>query len=153
MARFADKVVIVTGSSSGIGRAVILAFAKEGASVVLHGTNEERIQKTKSLLLEEKVPEDRILVVAGEIEEEETQDTLVNETIAKFGKIDILVNNAAVLRKPGIEDNASLENLDYLYNINYRSYVLFIYENLQQGQFCSSRCFIISYNIFHRLKK
>ncbi|KAE9555052.1 hypothetical protein FO519_001713 [Halicephalobus sp. NKZ332] len=137
MTRFADKVVIVTGSSSGIGQAVILAFAKEGAAVVLHGTmilafakegaavvlhgtSQERIQKTKTLLLEEKVPENKILVVEGPIENEEIQDKLINETIAKFGKIDVLVNNAGLMNANGVDLN-SVENYDYVFSVNVRA--------------------------------
>uniref|UniRef100_A0AC34QH85 Uncharacterized protein n=1 Tax=Panagrolaimus sp. JU765 TaxID=591449 RepID=A0AC34QH85_9BILA len=121
MGKLDGKVAVVTGSSSGIGQAVILAFAKEGAAVVLHGTNSERIQKTNELLQNAGIGEDKILVVQGLIQDEATQNKIIDETIKKFGKLDILVNNAAVSRKPDVEHSISVENLDYLYEISYKS--------------------------------
>ena len=121
MGRFEGKVVIVTGSSSGIGQAVLLGFAKEGASVVIHGVNQKRLQDTETLLKENGISEDRFLIVRGEIEDEEVQEQIIEDTVAKFGKIDVLVNNAGVGSKVGVDDLSSVENLDYVMNINFRA--------------------------------
>uniref|UniRef100_A0A7E4VSF5 Short-chain dehydrogenase n=1 Tax=Panagrellus redivivus TaxID=6233 RepID=A0A7E4VSF5_PANRE len=120
MARFTDKVVIVTGSSAGIGKAVILGFAKEGANVVLHGTNSERLADAEKTLLDAGIPESRILKVQGYLNEDATHDKIINETIARFGKIDVLVNNAGVGRKPG-HINSQTENYDYVLAVNLRA--------------------------------
>lgn len=124
MGKLNGRIAVVTGSSSGIGQAVILTFAKEGASVVLHGTNSERIQKTKDLLQHAGIENEKILVIQGLIQDEQIQNRIIDETIKKFGKLDILVNNAAVSRKPDVEHSISVKNLDYLYEISYKSLVL-----------------------------
>uniref|UniRef100_A0A915DQ83 Uncharacterized protein n=1 Tax=Ditylenchus dipsaci TaxID=166011 RepID=A0A915DQ83_9BILA len=98
--RFEGKVVIVTGASSGIGQETAVAFGQEGAILVIHGQNEERISKTESLLKEAGVPADHILKVFGSMQEQSTQEKIVNETVKKFGKIDVLVNNAGTGHNP-----------------------------------------------------
>ncbi len=88
------KVAIVTGGDSGIGRAVSLGFAKEGASVVIVYYNEHKdAQETKECI--EKVGGNCILM-AGDIKDTNFCDKIVEETIKTYGKIDILVNNAGV---------------------------------------------------------
>jgi len=121
MSRFEGKVVVVTGSSSGIGQGVLLGFAKEGASVVIHGTNKKRLQDTEALLKENGIPESRFLTIQGEIQDEKVQEKLIDSTIAKFGRLDVLVNNAGVGSKDGIIDLASIENFDYVMNVNFRA--------------------------------
>uniref|UniRef100_A0A7E4VHJ4 NAD(P)-binding protein n=1 Tax=Panagrellus redivivus TaxID=6233 RepID=A0A7E4VHJ4_PANRE len=116
MSRFTDKVVIVTGSSAGIGKAVILGFAKEGASVVLHGTNTERLASSEKALLAAGIPKNRILKVQGCLSEEATHDKIINETIAHFGKIDVLVNNAGLYKKPD-PDATAIENFDHVFAV------------------------------------
>ncbi|KAI6206209.1 hypothetical protein M3Y94_00881600 [Aphelenchoides besseyi] len=119
---FQGKVAIVTGSSSGIGQAAVEIFATEGASVTVHGQSEERLKATADLLKKLNIPDSRVLVVRGSIEEEQTQKRLIDETIKKFGRLDILVNNAANLNADGMDTN-SLENLDYIMNVNLRSLI------------------------------
>uniref|UniRef100_A0A7E4VGE0 NAD(P)-binding protein n=1 Tax=Panagrellus redivivus TaxID=6233 RepID=A0A7E4VGE0_PANRE len=120
MGRFTDKVVIVTGSSAGIGKAVILGFAKEGASVVLHGTNTERLAEAEKALHAAGIPDSRILKIQGYLNEDTVQDRVINETVARFGKIDVLVNNAGVYKKPGRSQNLT-ENYDYVFAVNVRA--------------------------------
>jgi len=118
MATFENKVAIVTGSSSGIGQSIVLMLAKRGASVVVHGQNEERIKNTVDLLHSSKIPGSKILVVRGPVNSEETVNSLVNETVKKFGRIDIVVNNAGVYEKPGHSDFFSMESYDYIFDVN-----------------------------------
>uniref|UniRef100_A0AC35EX07 Uncharacterized protein n=1 Tax=Panagrolaimus sp. PS1159 TaxID=55785 RepID=A0AC35EX07_9BILA len=113
--------VIITGSSAGIGKSTILHFAKEGASVALHGQSKEKLEKTKKELLDNGTDESKILVIAGSLEDEETHNRLINETIKKFGKLDILINNAATAGgKPGSDAN-ELETFDIIMNVNVRA--------------------------------
>ncbi|CAL2040251.1 unnamed protein product [Caenorhabditis brenneri] len=92
--RFSGKVAIITGSSFGIGRETALLFAKEGAEVTVTGRSEERLQGTKKALLGAKVPESNFIIVPADITTSSGQDTLISKTLERFGKIDILVNNA-----------------------------------------------------------
>ncbi|EGT31729.1 hypothetical protein CAEBREN_00534 [Caenorhabditis brenneri] len=94
MARFTGKVAIVTGSSNGIGRATAVQFAKEGAKVTITGRNAERLEETKNEILKAGIPNDHVLAVAVDLATEQGQDELINSTIQKFGRLDILVNNA-----------------------------------------------------------
>ncbi|WP_246569238.1 SDR family oxidoreductase [Allobacillus halotolerans] len=88
-----DKVAIVTGGDSGIGRAVSLHFAIEGAKVVIvYYDEDEDANKTKELIEKEG---GECLLIAGDIGKEEFSKQIVDETLNQFGKIDILVNNAA----------------------------------------------------------
>lgn len=88
-----DKVAIITGGDSGIGRAVAVAYAKEGADIVIAYLNEdEDAEKTRELVEAEGR---QCLLVAGDIADEDFCQSLVSRTISTFGKIDVLVNNAA----------------------------------------------------------
>uniref|UniRef100_A0AC34GXG6 Uncharacterized protein n=1 Tax=Panagrolaimus sp. ES5 TaxID=591445 RepID=A0AC34GXG6_9BILA len=118
MGRFGGKSVIITGSSSGIGQAALIAFAKEGASVVVHGTNSERIEKTRQLLKEASINEDRILIVQGGIEKEETLQSLISKTLEKFKKIDVLINNAGIGKG---KSEGGVENFDEVMAVNLRA--------------------------------
>lgn len=89
-----NKVAIITGGDSGIGRAVAIGFAKEGAAVVIPYYNEhEDAKETKDFI--EKLG-GQCLLLSGDIKDIEFSNQIVNETIKKFGKIDILINNAGV---------------------------------------------------------
>ncbi|CAP31152.1 Protein CBG12121 [Caenorhabditis briggsae] len=94
MTRFSGKVALITGSSTGIGKATAILFAKEGAKVTVTGRNTQRFEETKQEILNAGIPEDHILAIATNLATEEGQDELINETIKKFGRLDILVNNA-----------------------------------------------------------
>lgn len=88
------KIAIVTGGDSGIGRAVSVAFAKEGAFVVIAYYNENKdAEETKQFI--EKMG-GTCLLIPGDIKDAKFCDKIVEETMEKFGKIDVLVNNAGV---------------------------------------------------------
>ena len=88
-----DKVAIVTGGDSGIGRAVAVAFAREGADVAVAYLNEHEDAKETKRLVEEKGR--RCHLFAGDIGDEKFCRRIVDETVNEFGRLDILVNNAA----------------------------------------------------------
>ncbi|RSK26409.1 glucose 1-dehydrogenase [Bacillus sp. HMF5848] len=91
--KLAGKVAVITGGDSGIGKAVAIYYAKEGADVVISYLNEEQdAQETKRQVEEEGR---RCLLIAGDIGSEVFCQKIVQDTIAEFGKLDILVNNAA----------------------------------------------------------
>ncbi|MDI3327567.1 MAG: 2,4-dienoyl-CoA reductase [Alicyclobacillaceae bacterium] len=89
-----DRVAVVTGGSSGLGKAMAEEFARLGAFVTITGRNEERLHAAAQDLLS-RVPGARVLAVPGDVRRPEDVDRLVAETKRAFGKIDILVNNAA----------------------------------------------------------
>ena len=86
-----DKVIIVTGSSAGLGRELAKQLAQRGARVVMNGRNEERLNRTVSEFMAKGFDVHGIAADAGSPEQSKK---LVNETLEKFGRIDILVNNA-----------------------------------------------------------
>jgi NAD(P)-dependent dehydrogenase (short-subunit alcohol dehydrogenase family) len=92
-ARLTDKVALITGADSGIGRAVALAFAREGADVAISYLNEhEDAQESKRLV---ESAGRRALLLPGDIADEDHCARITRETAAKLGRLDILVNNAA----------------------------------------------------------
>ncbi len=89
-----NKVAIITGGDSGIGRAVAIGFVKEGATVVIVYYNEQKdAEETKDFI--ERIG-GTCLLIAGDLKDTNFCDKIIDETIKKFGKIDILVNNAGV---------------------------------------------------------
>uniref|UniRef100_A0A914Q7B5 Uncharacterized protein n=1 Tax=Panagrolaimus davidi TaxID=227884 RepID=A0A914Q7B5_9BILA len=120
---FDGKVVIVTGSSSGIGQAAAVLFAKSGASVTIHGRSENGLQKTMDMLSEAKIPKEKIHSVRGAVTEESVLKALIDETVSKFGRIDVLINNVGTSNKEGETNPRSIENLDHIWNVNVRSII------------------------------
>lgn len=104
------KVAVITGGDSGIGRAVAVLFAREGADLVISYLSEDDDAK----MTEEYVRKigGNCVLVQGDIGEERAAQTVVNEAVTRFGKIDILVNNAAEQHpQKSIEDITSTQLL------------------------------------------
>jgi len=100
-----DRVTIVTGGDSGIGRAVALAFAREGADVVLaYLPDEEEDAATTAKLVEDAGR--RAVKVPTDLTSEQACQDLVDRTVSELGRVDVLVNNAAyqMVQPGGIED-------------------------------------------------
>lgn len=96
-----NQVAIVTGGSSGIGRAVSLALARRGYHVVVVGSSEERVSQTLSLLAPvAKMGQEGCLGLVLNVADSDDMRKMVNETLARFGGIDVLVASAGIGRKP-----------------------------------------------------
>jgi len=119
--RFEGKAVIVTGSTSGIGQAAAYRFAQEGANVTVHGRNPNGMKETVGKLHELGIPDTRIQQVFGDVKEEKTLRELVDKTLEKFGRIDVVVNNAGNAAEEAGMDSAAVESLDHILDMNLKS--------------------------------
>lgn len=110
------KVAAVTGGSRSIGRAIVEAFLREGARVCLNGRSEEKGQQA----LRELDAGDRAAFVAGDVRRSEDIQRFLEETVSRFGRLDIMVNNAGGITEPApvaaLRDDA-WEN-DVQWNLN-----------------------------------
>ncbi len=111
------KVVIVTGASSGIGRATALLFAKNGSNVIAVGRNEKELSGLREQAQGKK---GSIKVHLADIRENSQVERLVNDTVSNFGQIDVLVNSAGIIMNGTIE-NTTLDDWDKMMDINLRS--------------------------------
>ena len=111
-----DKVIIITGGDSGLGRAASIAFIKEGAKVVIVYLNEERdAMDTKNYI--DSMNGDCYLI-KGDITKREFCKRIVKETLDKYGKIDVLVNNAGVQYQQDTLEGITDEQFDWTMKVN-----------------------------------
>jgi NAD(P)-dependent dehydrogenase (short-subunit alcohol dehydrogenase family) len=116
--RLQDKVAIVTGAASGIGRATAMLFAREGARLVLNDIDARGLE-----VLMLQMPGERARTVAGNVADEAVARHLAQESISAFGHIDVLVNNAGVHFVKDITE-MTVEEWDRLMDINLKSMFL-----------------------------
>ena len=114
MSFFADKVIIVTGASSGIGLASARLFGREGAKVVMAARSLDRLEALAGGV----APEDRVLCVKCDVSREEECRALVEKTVERFGRIDILVNNAGISMRAMFND-LDLKVIHSLMDVNF----------------------------------
>lgn len=110
------KVALITGGDSGIGRAVAVHFAREGADVFITYLNEDIDAKNTKAMVEAEGTTCHIL--AGDLTEEGFCKTLINDVKSKFGRIDILVNNAAMQYLNESITDQTLEKTKETFNLN-----------------------------------
>jgi NAD(P)-dependent dehydrogenase (short-subunit alcohol dehydrogenase family) len=111
------KVCLITGASSGIGRAASLVFAENGAQVVALGRNEKELMTLRD---EAQTFDGTVKVQLADVLETTQVEKIINETIENFGQIDVLVNAAGIILNGSIE-NTPLEDWDKMMNINLRA--------------------------------
>ncbi|GAA1203625.1 SDR family oxidoreductase [Pseudonocardia alaniniphila] len=99
-ASFANKVVLVTGASRGIGRGVALAFAREGARLVLAARSDDRLAEVEKEVRDLGA---EALSVPTDVTSPDAVAALVDEAMTRFGRIDVLVNNAGIGKVGGVE--------------------------------------------------
>jgi meso-butanediol dehydrogenase/(S,S)-butanediol dehydrogenase/diacetyl reductase len=116
--RLQDKVAIVTGAASGIGRATAALFAREGARLVLNDIDAQGLDS-----IARQNAGDAARVVAGSVTDEDTARCLAAEAISAFGQIDVLVNNAGIHFARDITE-MTVEEWDRLMDINLKSMFL-----------------------------
>lgn len=109
-----DKVVIVTGASSGIGRASALLFAEKGSQVIAIGRSEKDLNAMRD------EARGKIKIQLADIRQTSQVERIIIETAENFGQIDVLVNAAGIIQSGSIE-NTTLEDWDKMLNINLRA--------------------------------
>jgi len=112
--RVKDKIVVLTGAASGIGRATALLFAQEGAIQILSDIDEDELKKTYELIKEGK---ERTTFMKVDVRKPEEVKNMIDITIEKYGKIDVLIVNAGVVRVGPVEDFPD-EDYDLLIDVN-----------------------------------
>jgi len=105
--RLENKSIVVTGASAGIGRAIVKCFVQEGANVVAVARRQERLE---ALVEELKDSSGKILPFAGDIGKKEINDMMIDFAIEKFGRLDVLVNNAGIMWVPLRRDSRGYES-------------------------------------------
>src|SRR6476646_9721804 len=116
--RLAGRKAVITGGDSGIGRAVALAFAREGADVLISYLPEEEQDGQETVRLVEEAGRTAV-AVPGDLVEEAACRAVVQRAVEAFGRIDVLVSNAAhQMAAPGGIEDISTEQLDRVFKTN-----------------------------------
>jgi dehydrogenase/reductase SDR family member 7B len=110
-----DKVVLITGSSSGIGKALAEVFAKHGSKVVISARHAGKLEETKQEL--SKLSSE-VLSIASDVSKEEDCKRLVDETLKRFGQIDVLICNAGISMRALFEE-VDLNVIRQLMDVNF----------------------------------
>ncbi|XP_046964342.1 3-oxoacyl-[acyl-carrier-protein] reductase-like [Vanessa cardui] len=114
---FKDKVVIVTGASSGIGAAAAIAFSAEGARVVMVGRDSTKLTAVAAKCTNP-------LVIQADVSKDDDAKRIIDETIQKFGQLDVLVNNAGLMSLIGcLLQGDMMKSYDTIMSVNLRAVV------------------------------
>lgn len=115
MSQLKNKVAIITGAASGIGKATAILFAKEGAKVVVSDINEESGNK---VVEEIKADGGEAIFIKADTSSPEQNENLVKETVKAFGKLDVAVNNAGIGGEVNKAGDMSIEGWQKVIDIN-----------------------------------
>src|ERR687889_2340517 len=118
---YAGKVAFVTGAGSGIGRATALAFAREGASVVVSDISEQNVRETARMI---EADGGRALAIRCDVTRAEDVEAALETTIATFGRLDVAFNNAGVEQAKKAMADITEEEWDRIIAINLRGVFL-----------------------------
>ncbi len=113
------KVVIITGASSGIGKACAIAFGKAGGKLAIGARNEQNLQYTAQELQEMGI---EVITVPADVSIEENCRALIDATIEKYGRIDILINNAGISMR-ALFLNMDIDVFEKVMDVNFRGTV------------------------------
>jgi NAD(P)-dependent dehydrogenase (short-subunit alcohol dehydrogenase family) len=111
------RVALITGATSGIGRATALRFAQEGARVALVGRSAEALREVAEQVASH---DSEAVEIRADVMDEQDARRVVEETLEKFGGLDVLVNAAGIISNGTIE-NTALDDWDAMMNVNLRS--------------------------------
>jgi glucose 1-dehydrogenase len=131
MKRLEGKNIIVTGASSGIGRASAIRFAEEGANVAInYWKNRDAAAEVRSEALKGALPGAKVIIIAGDVSREEDVQRMFAETLGAFGSVDVLVNNAGI-QSACPSDELSVAEFDRILGVNLRGTFLCAREALR----------------------
>lgn len=115
------KTALVTGGTAGIGKAIALLFAEQGADVAIFGTNADRAaQAVQEIEAARKHPEQKVLSFLVDVSKSKDVEENIQKILASFGKVDILVNNAGITRD-NLLMRMSEEDWDQVLEVNLKS--------------------------------
>jgi len=113
-----DKVAVVTGSSRGIGKAIAIEFARNGYCVVLNSRDEKDLSRAAQDIAKEIGDDQRVSFVPGDVSHENICTSLMQEAIERFGRLDVLVNNAGISGDPKKINEISISDWNYVIDVN-----------------------------------
>ncbi len=118
MPRLTGKTALITGASSGIGRAIAIRFAAEGATVAINYPFEHNRPDAQATL--EALPASNHIIVQADISQESEVTSMFAQTIAALGPLDILINNAGILATPSESHQTPTQDFDRVLAVNLR---------------------------------
>ncbi|WP_028659072.1 SDR family oxidoreductase [Nocardioides insulae] len=121
--RFTDKVVLITGGGSGLGRSAALAVAVEGAKLALVDVSEAGLAETAAAV-REIAPQAEVREILADVSKEEDVTRYVSETVSAFGRVDAFFNNAGIEGKQNLTEDFGSEEFDKVVAINLRGVFL-----------------------------
>ena len=109
------KSVVVTGASSGMGKAIVELFAKEGANVIAVARRKERLEALAEALKDEA---GRVIPFSGDVSNEESISAAIDAAVSEFGRLDILVNNAGIMDDMSPIGDVKNEKIEQVFSVN-----------------------------------
>lgn len=113
--RLNGKSVVVTGASSGMGKAIVELFAKEGANIVAVARRKERLEALAESL---KEAPGKVIAFAGDISQEETMIGAIDTAVKEFGRLDVLINNAGIMDDMSPIGDVKNEKIEQVFSVN-----------------------------------
>lgn len=141
------RVVVVTGSSRGIGKAIAKEFAKNNYSILLNARDEKELIETVEEIRNEISDPNKVAYLTGDISEEKICISLIEEAIKRFGRINVLVNNAGISGPSQRTNNITSRDWDYVIGVNLRGTFLCTREALKYMTTSSNNSSISNNNI------
>lgn len=123
MKKLTRKIALITGASTGIGAGVAIAFAKEGADIVINYPDKAQEKNAKAVASAVRKAGRQVMLVQADVSQDAAVKRMVNAVLKKFGRIDILVNNAGIAGGAMVED-MPVDMWDRMIAVNLRSVFL-----------------------------
>ena len=123
MSRFTDKVVLITGGGSGLGRATAVRVASEGGKLALVDISEQGLEASKAAILE-AAPDAEVFTTTADVSSEADTDAYVAATLERFGRIDGFFNNAGIEGRQNLTEDFGADEFERVVSINLRGVFL-----------------------------